>query len=119
MKVLKIFEETPQQHMSAEDIFMKLQGQEEDIGLATIYRVLAQFEAAGLIKRHNFEGTHAIFELNQGEHHDHLVCVRCDRVVEFVDEIIENRQEQIAEQTNFKITHHNHTIYGYCETCRD
>ncbi len=117
LKVLKILESADRHHMSAEDVYKALLDQGEDVGLATVYRVLTQFEAAGLVKRHNFEGGHSVFELEQGEHHDHLVCIRCGRVSEFVDASIEKRQEEIAKKAGFEITDHSHTIYGVCKLC--
>ena len=116
-KILKIMEGADPHHMSAEAVYKKLVGLGEDVGLATVYRVLTQFEAAGLIKRHNFEGGHSVFELDQGEHHDHLVCINCARVEEFVDLIIEDRQEAIAKKARFRMTDHSLTIYGVCEDC--
>lgn len=117
LKVLQILERSKQHHMSAEDVYKALLDMGEDVGLATVYRVLTQFEAAGLIRRLNFEGGHSVFELSHGEHHDHLVCIQCGRVEEFVDEIIENRQRLIADQANFKMTGHALNIYGTCPTC--
>ena len=117
IKILKILESADPHHMSAEDVYRKLIDMGDDVGLATVYRVLTQFEAAGLIKRHNFEGDHAVFEMEQGEHHDHLVCVICGRVEEFVDDVIEDRQTTIAEKAKFKMTDHSLTIYGLCERC--
>lgn len=119
LKVLKILENANPHHMSAEDVYKKLLEQGEDVGLATVYRVLTQFETASLIRRHNFEGGYSVFELNQGEHHDHLVCVHCGMVCEFFDEVIEKRQDDIAKKKGFTITDHNHTIYGICITCHD
>ncbi len=89
----------------------------DDIGLATVYRVLTQFEAAGLVVKHRFESEHAVFELADGEHHDHMVCVQCGKVTEFVDDIIEQRQEKIAKQHGFEITDHTLCIYGMCKEC--
>lgn len=117
VKILKILESADPHHMSAEDVYKKLIDMGEDVGLATVYRVLTQFEAANLVKRHNFEGGHSIFEIDQGEHHDHLVCVNCGIVEEFVDDEIESRQLVIAKKTKFKITDHSFTIYGICENC--
>jgi len=117
LKVLKILESADPHHMSAEDVYKKLLGQGDDVGLATVYRVLAQFEAAGLVKRYNFAEGHSIYELDQGDHHDHLVCVQCGAVTEFVDEEIERLQELVAEQQGFKVTDHSHTIYGVCKDC--
>ena len=118
IKILAILEENQAQHMSAEGIYQALRSQGEDMALATVYRVLAQFESAGLIVRHQFEGDHAVFELNHGEHHDHLVCVKCGRVEEFVDEVIELRQAAVAKQHNFDMTDHSLNIYGICGYCR-
>lgn len=119
LKILEILEKGDEQrHMSAEDVYKTLIGQDEDIGLATIYRVLTQFEAAGLVNRHNFEGGHAVFELNEGSHHDHILCVKCGRVDEFVDETIEQRQQDIAARHGFTITDHSLTIYGICGDCQ-
>jgi Fur family transcriptional regulator, ferric uptake regulator len=89
----------------------------DDVGLATVYRVLTQFEEAGLVKRHHFEEGHSVFELNQGVHHDHLVCVKCGHVDEFVDDMIEKRQQAVAEKAGFQMTDHNLTIYGICAPC--
>ena len=116
-KVLQIFEQSTVHHLSAEDVYKALVEMGEEVGLATVYRVLTQFEAAGLITRHYFEGGHSVFELSEGEHHDHLVCVNCKDVVEFVDEIIEARQAKIATRAGFKMTDHALTIYGLCATC--
>jgi len=116
VKIFRIMERHPDQHVSAEDVYRMLLETREDIGLATVYRVLTQFETAGLVKRHHFEGGHSVFELNRGGHHDHLVCVRCGRVEEFVDEIIEGRQRKIAEQFGFTIEDHALTIYGRCRS---
>ncbi len=118
MKVLHIMEAANPHHMSAEDVFQRLKDSGEEVGLATVYRVLTQFEEAGLIIRHNFEGGHSVFEIDQGEHHDHLVCIKCNHVEEFVDEVIEQRQCDIAKSAGFTITDHSLTIYGVCSTCQ-
>lgn len=117
LKVLQILEQSPNHHLSAEGIYKALLETGEDVGLATVYRVLTQFESAGLVNRHNFEGGHSVFELSQGAHHDHLVCIKCGSVEEFVDEIIEKRQETIAAQANFHMTDHALNIYGVCGSC--
>lgn len=117
LKILQIMEQSAEHHFSAEGVYKALLDMGEDVGLATVYRVLTQFESAGLIHRHNFEGGHSVFELNQGEHHDHLVCVQCGRVEEFVDEVIEQRQKMIAERAQFKMTDHALNIYGLCPQC--
>jgi Fur family ferric uptake transcriptional regulator len=114
MKILEILESSGQRHMSAEDIYKMMLESNEEIGLATIYRVLTQFEAAGLVVRHHFESGQAVFEINEGEHHDHLVCVKCGKVVEFMDETIERRQKEIARQNGFTLTDHNMILYGEC-----
>jgi len=117
VKILQILENADPHHMSAEEVYKKLLDAGEDVGLATVYRVLTQFEAAGLVSRHNFEGGRSVFEINVGEHHDHLVCMHCNLVEEFVDDVIEKRQEAIAKNADFKITDHNLTIYGLCKKC--
>ena len=117
LKILQILEQSKQHHLSAEDVYKALLDMGEEVALATVYRVLTQFEAAGLINRHNFEGGYFVFELSIGEHHDHLVCVKCGRVEEFMDELIEKRQRLIAEKANFKMTDHALNIYGICPKC--
>lgn len=116
-KILEIMETAKEHHLSAEAIYRAFIDQGEDIGLATVYRVLTQFEEAGLVVKHHFEGGQSVFELDTGEHHDHLVCVKCGRVTEFVDKSIEKRQGEIAEEAGFTITDHNLTIYGMCGGC--
>ena len=115
LKILKIFEATENRHLSADDIYKKLGNIGEDIGIATVYRVLTQFESAGIIIKHNFEEGYAVYELNHGEHHDHLICVDCNHVEEFVDDVIESRQDAIANKHQFKITHHQMYLYGICQ----
>ena len=117
IRILDILEANEERHMSAEDVYKALLEAGEDIGLATVYRVLTQFESAGLITRHHFEGGHSIFELDQGGHHDHILCVRCGRIEEFVDETIERRQRTIAEEHGFAMTDHSLYIYGVCAKC--
>jgi Fur family ferric uptake transcriptional regulator len=116
LKILHILE-TTSRHMSAEDIYKTLLEMGEDVGLATVYRVLTQFESAGFVIRHHFEEGLSVFELDDGEHHDHLVCVKCGKVAEFVDPMIEERQLAIAEKMKFRMTDHNLTIFGICEGC--
>ena len=120
MKILEILESSTQRHLSAEDIYRTLIAANDDIGLATVYRVLTQFEAAGLVERHHFEGGQAVFEINDGEHHDHLVCMKCGKVVEFFDEVIEERQHRIAQEKGFEMTDHSMILYGLCDNqeCR-
>ena len=111
LKILEILEGTKSRHMSAEDIYKQLLQAGEDIGLATVYRVLTQFEAAGLVTRHNFEGGHSIFELDDGDHHDHMVCVETGDVVEFVSEEIERLQHEIAEKYGYELIDHSLVLY--------
>ncbi len=118
-RILEIMDKDVNHHMSAEDIYRELIEAGEEIGLATVYRVLTQFEEAGLIVRHHFEGGQSVFELDHGEHHDHLVCVKCNRVEEFVDEMIEKRQEEIAKKSGYEITDHSLNIYGICGDCKN
>lgn len=118
LKILEILEANKDQHMRAEDVYKALLDSNEDIGLATVYRVLTQFEAAGLVARHHFEGGHSVFELDQGEHHDHMLCISCGRVDEFVDDTIEERQKAIAKKAGYKITNHSLHIYGLCPECQ-
>lgn len=117
MRILHLLESSDRRHVSAEDVYKALLDAGEDIGLATIYRVLTQFESAGLVMRHHFEGAHSVFELNRGTHHDHLVCVRCGWIEEFNDEVIEERQRTIAERFGFSMTDHALYIYGVCARC--
>jgi Fur family ferric uptake transcriptional regulator len=111
LKILEILEGTRSRHMSAEDIYKQLLKAGEDIGLATVYRVLTQFEAAGLVTRHNFEGGHSVFELDDGDHHDHMVCVETGDVVEFVSEEIERLQHEIAEKYGYELIDHSLVLY--------
>jgi Fur family ferric uptake transcriptional regulator len=115
LKILEILESDKTRHMSAEEVYRTLL----DAGHATVYRVLTQFEKAGLVTRHHFDENHSVFELSQGEHHDHILCVKCGKVEEFVDEVIEERQKQIAEKSGFTMTDHCLYIYGVCRDCRD
>src|SRR5208282_4768840 len=114
LKILDILADASARHMSAEDIYKKLLVSNEDIGLATVYRVLTQFEAAGLVTRHHFEGSTAVFELNRGEHHDHVVCVDCGKVEEFADQGIEALQAAAAKRLGFAIADHALILYGHC-----
>jgi Fur family ferric uptake transcriptional regulator len=118
VKILEILERSNPRHISAEDMYKALLESGEDIGLATVYRVLTQFETAGLVTRHHFEGGHSVFELNQGTHHDHILCVKCGRVDEFVDAEIESRQKKIASAKGYEMTDHSLYIYGICSNCR-
>ena len=118
LKVLEILEVSEQRHMSAEDVYKALLETGEEIGLATVYRVLTQFEDAGLVSRLSIDGGHAVFELEDGIHHDHLLCVSCNQIEEFVDEVIEQRQRAIAKEKGFKMTEHSLYIYGVCKGCQ-
>lgn len=114
LKILELFENSKERHLAAEDVYKVLLNGGEDVGLATVYRVLTQFEEAGLLIRHHFESGKAVFELNEGTHHDHIVCVKCGRVEEFYDAEIEKRQEQAAASRGFKMQEHSLMIYGTC-----
>ncbi|HYE33838.1 ferric iron uptake transcriptional regulator [Methylocaldum sp.] len=120
VKILEMLENRSgsDRHLTAEEVYKSLLSEGEEIGLATVYRVLTQFEAAGLVKRHHFEGGNSIFELNRGEHHDHMVCVKCGRVEEFSDDFIERRQKEIAQDKHFKLTDHSLCLYGICVDCQ-
>ncbi len=113
VKILQLMEQAEEDnhHLSAEDVYKALLEAGEDVGLATVYRVLTQFETAGLVVRHNFEGGHSVFEMAKGEHHDHMVCLETSRVIEFVDPIIEKRQHEIAEEHGFEIVDHSMVLY--------
>ena len=117
LRILSILETHADEHLSAEDVYKALIDAGEDVGLATVYRVLTQFESAGLVIRHNFEGGRSVFELDSGQHHDHLVCLTCGKVVEFVDETIERHQQDIAKKNGFHILDHSLVIYGRCAGC--
>ncbi len=114
LKILNLFEHGEIRHLSAEDVYKLLIAEDLDVGLATVYRVLTQFEQAGLLTRHHFESGKAVFELNQGGHHDHLVCLQCSRVEEFFDEEIEKRQVKVAKDRGFTIREHSLYLYADC-----
>jgi Fur family ferric uptake transcriptional regulator len=114
LKVLEIFQKSTQRHMSAEDVFRVLLQERSDVGLATVYRVLTQFEQAGILTRSNFEGGKAVYELNEGQHHDHLVCLDCGRVEEFFDPEIENRQNAVATTRGYTLAEHALSLYAHC-----
>ena len=114
MKILEILETAETHHLTAEDIYRRLLESGEEIGLATIYRVLTQFETAGLVTRHHFESGQAVFEIERGEHHDHIVCTQCGKVEEFFDAVIEERQAEVARERGFEIADHSLIIYGKC-----
>ncbi len=117
-RILQLLENSRQRHMSAEDVYKALLDTGEDVGLATVYRVLTQFEAAGLVSRHHFEGGISVFELDEGSHHDHLLCVKCGKISEFKDDIIEKRQMEIAQDHGFDMKDHCLYIYGVCQKCQ-
>jgi Fur family ferric uptake transcriptional regulator len=114
MRILKLFESSKVRHLAAEDVYRTLMNEGLDIGLATVYRVLTQFEQAGILQRHHFESGKAVFELNEGTHHDHLVCVQCGRVEEFYDSEIEKRQVKVAKDRGFSIREHSLHLYADC-----
>ncbi|MCY7304845.1 MAG: ferric iron uptake transcriptional regulator [Rhodoferax sp.] len=116
LKILEIFQKGAQRHMTAEDVFRVLLGERSDVGLATVYRVLTQFEQAGILSRSHFEGGKAVYELNEGQHHDHLVCLDCGRVEEFYDAEIERRQHAVAKTKGFIIADHALSLYANCTT---
>jgi len=119
VKILEILErQTDDRHLSAEKVYKILLSEDEEIGLATVYRVLTQFEAAGLVTRHHFEGSNSVFELNKGSHHDHIVCMKCGKVDEFTDSVIEKHQEDIAEKLGYELTDHSLYLYGICSHCK-
>jgi Fur family transcriptional regulator, ferric uptake regulator len=114
IRVLEIFQRSERRHLTAEDVYKALLAEDADIGLATVYRVLTQFEQAGLLSRNHFESGKAVFELNEGKHHDHLVCITCGRVEEFYDEAIESRQHAIARERGFDLQEHSLALYAAC-----
>lgn len=119
LKILEILEkQTDERHLSAEQVYKILLSENQEIGLATVYRVLTQFEAAGLVTRHHFEGGNSVFELSTESHHDHLLCLKCGKVEEFTDEVIETRQKEIAARLGYELTDHSLYLYGICSTCK-
>lgn len=120
IKILEILESGgTARHMSAEDVYKALLEHGEDVGLATVYRVLTQFEQAGILTRHHFEGGQSVFEMDEGRHHDHILCTKCGRVDEFFDPTIEERQKAIADKFGYSMTDHSLYIYGICKECRE
>lgn len=111
VKILQILEDAENRHVSAEDVYKALLEAGEDVGLATVYRVLTQFESAGLVERHNFDGGHSVFELDRGDHHDHMVCIESGKVIEFHNEEIEDLQHKIADDAGYEITGHSLVLY--------
>jgi Fur family ferric uptake transcriptional regulator len=118
LKILEVLEKNPNHHLSAEDIYRALIEQNEEVGVATIYRVLTQFEESGIVNKLNFENNLSVYELSNVEHHDHLVCVKCNEIVEFQDDVIESHQLQIAKQHGFQLTDHSLYLYGLCRRCQ-
>jgi len=119
IKILQILEkQVNERHLTAEKVYKILLSEDEEIGLATVYRVLTQFEAAGLVVRHQFEGGNSIFELATGDHHDHILCMKCGRVDEFADELIETRQKEVAQELGYELTDHGLYLYGFCPKCK-
>ncbi|MDE0949074.1 MAG: ferric iron uptake transcriptional regulator [Candidatus Thioglobus sp.] len=117
LKILEVLEKSPNHHLSAEDIYRVLIEQNEEVGVATIYRVLSQFEESGIVQKLNFENNQAVYELCGLEHHDHLVCVKCNKIIEFQDDVIEKHQLQIAKKHGFELTDHSLYLYGLCKDC--
>ncbi|MBX2808382.1 MAG: ferric iron uptake transcriptional regulator [Cellvibrionaceae bacterium] len=118
VKILQVLERSERRHLSAEDVYKELLDAGEDVGLATVYRVLTQFEAAGLVQRQNFDGGHSVFELERGEHHDHMVCVETGKVIEFHDEVIEELQRKIADEHGYELTDHSLVLYVRPKTAK-
>ena len=119
LKVLDVLETSQNHHMTAEDVYKRLLETEQEIGLATVYRILTQFETAGLVIRHNFEGGRALYELDNGAHHDHMVCVECGKVFEFFDRTIEQRQRNVAAKAGFTMEDHSLSLYGVCNGMKE
>jgi Fur family ferric uptake transcriptional regulator len=120
VKILEILEkQTEEKHLSAEKVYKILLSEGEEIGLATVYRVLTQFETAGLVMRHHFEGGNSVLELTEGSHHDHIVCIKCGKVDEFADKVIETRQLDIAKKLGYQLTDHSLYLYGQCSKCKE
>jgi len=119
LKILEVLEKSSNHHLSAEDIYRKLMAQHGEVGVATIYRVLTQFEESGIVNKLNFENNQAVYELSNVEHHDHLVCVKCNKIIEFQDDVIEQHQLQIAKKYGFELTDHSLYLYGLCKTCKE
>ncbi|QTH64297.1 ferric iron uptake transcriptional regulator [Psychrosphaera ytuae] len=115
LKVLEVMKSLKDEHISAEDLYKLMLEHDEEIGLATIYRVLNQFDDAGIVTRHHFEGGKSVFELANKKHHDHLVCLDCGKVMEFEDDVIEQRQEAVAKEFGIELTHHSLYLYGHCK----
>ena len=119
LKILEVLEKSSNHHLSVEDIYRDLIEQNKEINVATIYRVLSQFEESGIVNKLNFENNQSVYELSNVEHHDHLVCVKCNTIVEFQDDVIERHQLQIAKKYGFQLTDHSLYLYGLCKTCKE
>ena len=119
LKILEVLEKSSNHHLSAEDIYRALMEQHGEVGVATIYRVLTQFEESGIVNKLNFENNQAVYELSNVEHHDHLVCVKCNVIIEFQDDVIEQHQIQIANKYGFQLTDHSLYLYGLCKACKE
>ena len=119
LKILEVLEKSFNHHLTVEDIYRVLIEQNKEINVATIYRVLSQFEESGIVNKLNFENNQAVYELSNVEHHDHLVCVKCNTIVEFQDDVIERHQLQIAKKYGFQLTDHSLYLYGLCKTCKE
>lgn len=117
LRIMELFENSKDRHLSAEDVYKKLIAEDADIGLATIYRVLTQFEQAGILSRSNFESGKAVYELNEGKHHDHFICTACGKVEEFYDPEIEKRQQLVAKAKGWVVQDHSMALYGQCAQC--
>ena len=118
VKIMQIMESSESRHLSAEDVYRALRDAGEDVGLATVYRVLTQFESAGLVMRHHFDGGQSVFEMDDDEHHDHIVCTKCGKVEEFFDAVIEKQQDKVAKKLGFEISDHSLYLYGLCPDCK-
>ncbi len=116
--ILELLQKSEKNHYTADEVFTALRENGHDIGLATVYRVLSQFEQAGILVKHHFEGGQAVFELETGDHHDHLICLKCNKIVEFHDASLENLQKQLAEQHDFILEDHSMVLYGICTDCQ-
>jgi Fur family ferric uptake transcriptional regulator len=119
LMILQLLEDAEERHLTAEGVYRSLLDSGEEVGLATVYRVLTQFEQAGLVKRHHFDGERAFFELDENKHHDHMVCMRCGKVEEFVNDEIERLQREVAKEHGFKLTDHRMELYGLCADCQE
>ncbi|MET0343715.1 MAG: ferric iron uptake transcriptional regulator [Polyangiales bacterium] len=118
LKVLEVFHEHQREHLSAEDVHRRMLDRRADVGVATVYRVLGQLTDVGILSRHVFESGKAVYELHRGKHHDHLICLDCGRVDEFVDDVIEQRQRAVAQASGYALAQHQLALYGYCPDCR-